>query len=323
MEIERGIIERDEIVNHKSEIKNSLVGYLFVVGAAVMWGTIGIFFTVLHNDFQLSALAIGFLRALFAALLLLLALALVKPTLLRIARRTFMLYMGFGVLGIALFYIFNTEAVFLTNVATASVLLYTGPAFVTLFARWRWREPLTARKLFALALALGGCALVAKAYDPAQLSLNGIGVLVGVGAGLAYAFFTIFAKLSSHASPWTTALYSLIFGALFLLPMQFVQLAPFSGAGIALFFQNPRAWIWRLGLCLGPTLGSYALYNAAMQRVPASNASLVATIEPVVASIAGFVIFGQVLEAPQIVGAVLIVGAALSLSMRSASDKNG
>jgi drug/metabolite transporter (DMT)-like permease len=196
-------------------------------------------------------------------------------------------------------------------------LLYTAPAFVTLFA-WRlWNEPITSRKIIAVALAFGGCALVAKAYDPTQLSLNFVGVLVGAAAGIAYALFTLFTKLSAGSpSPWTSVTYSLVFGALCLLPLQFVAVPEFSGEGITPLFQNPSAWIFLLGLCLGPTLGSYALYNAALRRVPASNASLVATIEPVVASVAGFVIFGQRLEPLQILGGVIIIFAAVLLSIK-------
>jgi DME family drug/metabolite transporter len=304
------------INDQKSRIGDSLAGYLLVAGAATMWGTIGIFFTILHNYFGLSALAIGFMRASIAAALLVTVLAIFRPMLLRASPRALALYAGFGCFGIGLFYIFNTEAVILTNVATASVLLYTAPAFVTLFAWRRWGEAITGRKMIALALALLGCALVAKAYDPAQLQLNLAGVLVGALAGFAYALFTLFAKTASPEPPWTTVAYSLIFGALFLLPLQFIPLPGLSGEGVMALFQNRAAWIFMLGLCLGPTLGSYALYNAAMRRVPASNASLVATIEPVVASFAGFFVFGQVLEPLQIVGAVMIVGAAVLLTAR-------
>ncbi len=311
----RGGLE-SEIINHKSEFRNSLLGYLFVVGAAAMWGTIGIFFTILRDEYHLSAIAIGFLRATVAGFILICALAMFKPALLRVPRRALLTYVGFGFFGIATFYLFNIQAVFLTNVATASVLLYTAPVFVTLFARWRWHEAITRRKLLALALATLGVAFVARAYDPAQLQLNLIGVLVSAGAGFAYALFTIFSKLSSGQSPWTTAAYSLLFGGLFLLPLQLVYVPELSGQGLAPLLENRAVWLVLLGLCLGPTLGSYALYNAAMRRVPASNASLVATIEPVVASIAGFVIFGQVLEPLQVVGAALILLAAVSLTIR-------
>lgn len=293
-----------------------IIGYLLVVGAAAMWGTIGIFFTSLHDNFGLSALSISFMRAAVAGAIIVSALAVFRPALLRVSRRALLIYAGFGAFGIALFYIFNTEAVILTNVATASVLLYTAPAFVTLFAWKLWKESVTGRKILALVLAFIGCALVARAYNPAQLQINFAGVLIGAMAGLAYAMFTVFAKSSSGEPMWTTVAYSLVFGAVFLLPLQFVQVPGVSGEGVRALFWNGRAWLFLLGLCLGPTLGSYMLYNTAMKRVPASNASLVATIEPIVATIAGFAVFGQVLEPLQYLGAILIVGAAVSLTYR-------
>jgi drug/metabolite transporter, DME family len=301
-------------------IRGSVTGYLWVIGAAVMWGTLGIFFTVLHEQYHLSSLAISFSRAGLSALLLVSVLVTLKPTLLRVSSRTLLLYAGFGLFGIALFYLAYIDAVLLTNVATASVLLYTAPAFVTLLANSLWRERFTRQKLFALGLASTGVLLVAKAYDPAQLQVNAVGILVGAFAGFTYALFTIFGKSSAAQSPYTTTAYSFVFGALFLLPLQFMTLPALSGEGIAPLFQNPAAWPWVLGLCLGPTLGSCALYNAALRRIPASNASVVATVEPMVASLAGFMAFGQVLAPPQILGELLILGAALSLSLASASD---
>src|SRR5581483_12184791 len=104
-----------------------------------------------------------------AALILIIALALRKRDALRVSRELLVTYILFGLFGVAFFYLLNIEAVILTNVATASVLLYTAPIFVTLFA-WRlWSEPLTPRKIIAVVAAFIGCALVARAYDPDTL----------------------------------------------------------------------------------------------------------------------------------------------------------
>lgn len=305
------------IPNQKSPIKNPSSGYGYILGAAAMWGTIGIFFTVLHFTYGMSALSIGFLRAAIAALILVLGLVSFKRDALKVSRELLGTYALFGLFGIAFFYVLNAEAVILTNVATASVLLYTAPIFVTLFA-WRlWKEPLTARKIIAVAVAFAGCALVARAYDPGALQLNGIGVLVGVASGFTYALFTIYSKyLSTRASPWTTVTYSLVFGALFLLPLQFVDIPGIGAPGYSVLAGEPWAWVALLLLCLGPTLGSYALFNAGLRTVPASVASVIAMIEPIVAAIAGYIFFRQVLEPLQIVGAFLIIGAALSLTLQ-------
>src|SRR5581483_4738169 len=244
--------------------------------------------------------------------------ALRKRDALRVSRELLVTYILFGLFGVAFFYILNIEAVILTNVATASVLLYTAPVFVTLFA-WRWwGEPLTARKILAVIAAFIGCALVARAYDPGALQLNGFGVLVAASAGLAYALFTVFTKyLSTRASPWTTVTYSLVFGTICLLPLQWINIPGIGAPGYQVLFEQPLAWLALLGLCLGPTLGSYAFYNLGLQTVPASVASVIATIEPIVAAVGGFVFFGQTLEALQIVGAAIIIAAALSLTLQS------
>jgi drug/metabolite transporter (DMT)-like permease len=296
--------------------QSPLAGYLLILGAASMWGTIGIFFTILHFTFGLSAITIGFLRAYFAALFLVIGLAFWRRDALRLSRELLPLYALFGLFGIAFFYVLNTQAVILTNVATASVLLYTAPVFVALFA-WRlWREPLTPRKVTAVLAAFVGCALVARVYDPGALELNGTGVFVAAASGLAYALFTIFSKyLSLRASPLTTVTYALVFGSLFLIPFQFVEIPGIGAPGYEALLSEPGAWLALLGLCLGPTLGSYALFNAGLATTPAGVASVIATIEPLVAGIAGWLIFQQQLELLQIVGGVIILTAALALTV--------
>ncbi|MGB8646615.1 MAG: DMT family transporter [Anaerolineae bacterium] len=289
-------------------------GYLFIIGAAILWGSMGLFFTVLHDSYQLSALNIAFLRAAVPAVTLLVVLGVWRRSLLRISRESLIRYLAFGLIGIALFYILAIEGVILTNVATASVLLYTAPAFVTLFA-WRlWREPITARKLLALIGAFVGCAFVAGAYDPSQLSVNWFGVLIATLAGFGYAVFTVFSKASTGQSPWTTITYSLVFGALFLLPLQFIAIPGLGGRGLTTLVSEPSSWLYVLGLGLGPTLGSYLLFNTGLQRVPASNASVVATIEPVVAGVLGFLLLNQTMAWPQVAGAGMVVGAAVWLT---------
>src|SRR4051794_28316280 len=95
------------------EIKHPLSGYAYIIGAASMWGTIGIFFTVLHFTYGMSALAIGFLRAGLAALALVIGLAIWKRDALKLTRELAVIYALFGLFGIGFFYVLNTQAVIL------------------------------------------------------------------------------------------------------------------------------------------------------------------------------------------------------------------
>lgn len=283
-------------------------GYLLVALAAALWGTLGLFFRVLHDQFGLSSVTIAFLRAGVAAVLLGSVMLLTRREMLRISRRALAFYVIYGLTGIAAFYILYAQAVIATSVTTGVVLLYTAPAFVSVIA-WRvWGEPMTARKLGALVIAFVGCALVARAYDPAELRLNVAGIIIGLGAGFTYALYTVLSKfvLARHSN-WTALTYALVFGGLFLTPLQ----TPDALAPLAL---QPVAWLVVLALALGPTLGSLTFYNLGLKLVPASNASLIAMLEPVVASALAFVVLGERMELLQWIGGGMVLGGALWLA---------
>jgi drug/metabolite transporter, DME family len=285
-------------------------GYVLVALAACLWGTLGLFFRVLHDVYQLSSLTIAFWRASVAAGLVLIALAVARRDLLKIPWRMIGFYALYGLLGIAAFYYLYAQAVVQTSVTTGVVLLYTAPAFVTLIA-WRvWGEPMTRRKIGALVLAFVGCALVARAYDPTQLRLNAVGLVLGLGAGFTYALYTVLSKfiLARH-SQWTALTFALLFGTLFLAPLQFQETTtPLAMPWVV--------WVLILGLAIGPTLGSLTLYSAALKLVPASNASLVAMIEPVVGSGLAFLFLGERIELLQLIGGAMVIGGAVLVNSR-------
>lgn len=285
-------------------------GYVFVIIAAVLWSTIGLLVRGLYQQYGLSALTIAFLRAGVGALLTLGMLVFVRREWLRVARHDWMFFVAYGALGISAFYWLYAQAIIQTGVTMAVVLLYTAPAFVTLIA-WRvWGETLDGHKSVALLLAFSGCALVARAYDPTQLSVNGVGILLGLGAGFTYALFTLFGKAVVQTySPFTALTYQLLFGALFLLPFQRAE-------ELHLLVQHPSAWLYLLGLVLGPTLGAIGFFTTGLRYVPASNASILATIEPVIASILAFLLLEERLEWLQMLGGGMVLGGALVLSRR-------
>lgn len=289
-------------------MRGSVRGYLFVAAAASLWGSLGLFFRILHDDYMLSALAIAFLRAVLALTILAGFLLFRHPERLRVSFRALPFFAVYGFCGVTAFYFSYTQAVIQTSVTTAVVLLYTAPAFVTLMARHFWGERIGLRKLSSLVLAFAGCALVARIYDPAQVSLNLLGLAVGLSAGFTYALYTVFSKFALERFTSLTALmYMLLFGALFLVPFQSLD-------GFVPLVSSPGVWLVLLFLAVGPTLGSLALYNAGLQRVPASNASVLATIEPVVASLLAFSFLGERLEFLQVVGGAMVIAGAVTQS---------
>ncbi|HID87703.1 MAG TPA: EamA family transporter [Anaerolineae bacterium] len=291
-----------------STSKSTWHGYPLVVGAALLWGTLGILFKHIIGTYGLSPLTLAFFRAALAFLGLLAGLGLFHRSLLRLDRRNIPFFALFGLVSVAGLYLCYAYAVHLTTVATAVVLLYTAPAFVTLIAWRAWGEPLTRRKGVSLLLTFVGCVLVARAYDPDQLRLNLPGLIFGLGSGLTYALYTVFGRqaLRMH-SPWTAVTYALGFGAAFLLPFQSPQALRFA-------LQTPSLWWLLAAVALGPTVGAYILYTTGLRHVQASAASIVATLEPVTAVALSFLLLGERFAPPQALGGLMIIAGVVLLS---------
>jgi DME family drug/metabolite transporter len=281
-------------------------GYLLVLVAATMWASIGVFYKFLINDHGLQPLAAAALRGTAGGLILLLALMLLRADL-RVPRRQWPLFIAYGVFGVALFFICYVNAINLTGVAMAAVLMYTSPAWVAAIS-WRWMgERLGRRGLAALLLAIAGAALVAQVYDPARLRLNGLGVLLGLAAGLTYGLYSVFNKaLVRHSRPWVVQVYGLLLGALVLLPLT----AP---AELAKGWATTEALWLVIGMGILPTLLASLAFAFGVQWVPVSVAAIVATFEPVVATLFGYLFFGERLDPLQWLGTACIVSAVLLL----------
>jgi len=285
-----------------------LRGYTFVLVAATLWATLGIIFKALIGDYGLSRITIAFFRASLSAVVLFAALALRRPSLLRIAVRDVLFFAAFGLFGIAAFYIVYITAIDLAGMSVAAVLLYTAPAWVALISAVFLGERLTPVKLVAVTLAMAGCALVARVYDVRGLQLNWLGIVAGLGAGLTYALYSVFNKIGLHRHDgWTVLAYGLLAGSVFLAPLQ-------SPQWLVTALRQPGAVVWLLVLALGPTLGAGLSFNAGLRYVPVSSASIVATLEPVIASLLAFTFLHERLDPAQLVGGGLILAAVIFLT---------
>jgi DME family drug/metabolite transporter len=257
-------------------------------------------------------LAVAGLRAGLGGIILLAGLLALRRSWLRVNRRALRVALLYGVFGIALFYAAYINAILAVGVAVAAVLLYTAPAWVALLA-WRFLgEQFTRTHLAALLLTLAGSALVAQIFQPGLLRVNALGIMWGLLSGLTYGLWSVFNKVGvRHTNPWTLQCYGMLAGSAVLL---FVQpLAPLAGA-----LQSPATVVWLLALALGPTVGASVAYAAGVRTVPVSVASLIATLEPVLAALLAYLVLGETLGASQIAGGALILLAVWLLRPRAA-----
>jgi drug/metabolite transporter, DME family len=280
--------------------------------AAVSWGTTGPVTAVLVATADATALVIGAVRMLVAAVLLaVLARWLVGS--LRIAPADRRRCVGLG-LCLAAFQATYFSAVTLIGVATAALIAICGaPLLIAALAAVMLGERVTARVAGALALGIAGTALlIVGPRTAADVSARfGAGALLALGAGLSYALYVVLAKATlARTAPLPLAAASFGVGALVLAPM---LATPGVGHQLAL------GWPWLLYLGAVTTAGAYAIYTLGLRHVSASSAGVVALLEPLTATLLGVVFFGERLGAAGVLGAILLFAALGLLGARSAA----
>ena len=292
-----------------------VLGAALVIGAASLWGSLGLFGRLAFAH-GVSPVELASVRAAIAFLGVL-PLAFWRPGILRVRRTDLPLLIAYGAVSVGLFYYVYMEAVDRVPLAVAAALLYTAPAWVVALA-WslRW-EPVRPKRLIPLAMVLAGAFLVTGAWRwltraeglVGAGSIGWVGAAFGLASGIAYALYTVLGKrVRSRYSVPTTILYAYGIGAAVLA----LGAPPWT-----LFTEHPEATGILLMMGLGPTLLAALLFYTGLHHIDASAASMLATIEPVVAALLGLAWLGEGLPAATIVGTALILGAALLLRPRA------
>ncbi len=284
-------------------------GSLMALTAAVVWGTLGVFAKAIYR-YDVDPLVLVTMRAGIAFVTLFVIMLFRSPGLLKVERRDIIDFVYVGVVGIALEYWVYFETLKRTSSSVASILLYTAPVFVTAGAVAFFGELITRRGLAALGVVLMGGFLVAGGLEARVLAQDPAGVLFGLASAVTYASYTLLSKrtLSKYGS-WTTVFYAFGFGAGLLALMSGPKLAQLATVPV-------KGWVLMLGLALGPTLLSYGLYVKSLEHMEASRATVICMMEPVTASVLGFLLLGERLAGWQLVGALLVLGGVGVLNAR-------
>ena len=269
-----------------TEMKKSPRGaYASILAAAALWGIIGVWNRNLMAA-GLSPTGIVVVRN-FGGMLLLLAVFAVKDRgVFRVRREHLKYFFGTGIISVVLFTSCYFSCQKICSLAGASILLYSAPSFVVILSAMLWKEPVTKKKLLALALTLVGCACVCGVFD-GGLTVTFTGILLGLWAGFFYALYSVFGRYAlAHYSSMTVTVWTFIFAG----PASLVMLRP---AEMRAVFTAPSVWLLAAGLVVFSTVAPYILYTRGLARVESGKASIMGSLEPVVAALAGVLIFGE------------------------------
>lgn len=293
------------------EDKKSMIGPVLILLAGCFWGSMGIFVRRL-GTYGFNSIQIVTIRVTLAALIFCIILLAKDSSGFRISVRDLPLFLGLGIGSILFFTVCYFTAITMMSLSTAAILLYTSPIWIMLMSVIFFHEKLTGRKLLALALAFTGCVLV-SGISGEGMTLAGL--LVGLGSGIGYGLYSILGTVALRRyTPYTVTAYTFVFAAagslLICHPAQ--MLSRFAAAGdlsSLLLFCCLTALVTAVIPFLAYTLG--------LRTVEASRAGILATIEPLVATLVGIIFFSESLTLFSGLGIILILSAVILLNRKS------
>lgn len=264
--------------------------YALVLLAAALWALLGVWATELL-DAGLAPVEIGFWRAAIGGACFVVHAAVGRH---RPARRELPVQAALGVVGVALFYVALATAIENGGVGLSWVLLYTAPAFV-LVVGWCTGVAVRLRPVVLLAVTLAGIALVAGSGGGGRVAA---GVAWGLLSGATYATHYLVQRTGRAGDEVARYAVAMVVGALVLLP--FVDWAGKDG----------RTWLLLLAIGTVSTYAPFLALSRALQRADPARASLVASVEPVLATSLAVVVYDESLRPLRIVGGALVLAAA-------------
>ncbi len=285
--------------------------YLSIILGASFWGLISIFVQGLYS-FGFNSIDIVTLRVTTAAVLMLIYVLLTDKSVFKIKLKDIPYFIGTGVLSIVFFSWCYFSAIKIIPVSVAVVLLYTAPAFVAILSRIIFKELLTKKKLIALALTFAGIILIVG-WPKADGKVSFLGLLLGLGSGFGYSLYSIFGKaaLSKYRSQTITT-YSFIFASIFIFPLSKLWTKSH-------LFNDTIVWLYIIGLGLIPTVLAYIFYTIGLSKIESSKASITATVEPLVATGVGVILYNEVLSVKHLVGMLLVISAIILINKKKKS----
>lgn len=222
---------------------------------------------------------------------------------------------AYGVFGFALVQWLYFVAIDRLPIGIGLLFEFTAVVLIALWARFVWHEPVRSRVWPALALVLGGLGLVAQVWEGA--TLDTVGIVAGLAAACSLALFYLQGeRLVGERTPLSVVCLGLLFASLFWAVVQPWWSFPVDSLSVTVDLPGTvlgTVPVWSLALytiALG-TIAPFVLSLGALQHLPATTVGILATFEPVAASVVAWAWLGESLLLVQVVGGLVVIAGIL------------
>lgn len=293
-------------MNMKSHAAERWQGVLWIVLSAAGFGAMAIFAKIAYRE-EVSLTSMLFLRFTIAGLLLA---AWGTWQGMRWPRGKDLLWVaamgGLGYVGQAFCYF---SALKYASAGLVGLLLYLYPALVTVMSALLYRRRIGAARGWAIAAALAGTALTVGG----DLQSQPLGIMLGVGAALIYSIYIL---AGEGVMPRVGALPAATV-------VMLAAAVVYGGAATAEGLAVPRsieAWLAVLAIAIFSTLLAILGFFKGLEKLGASDASTLSTLEPLVTIGLALLVLGETITGVQMWGGVLILAAVIYLARHGAKE---
>lgn len=299
-------------------MKHKANGTLLIILAGIFWGSMGIFVRGLADLAGFTSIQIVSLRLTVAAVTFTLILLRKDIKGFRIALKDIPLFLGLGLGSVLFFAACYFTAIQMMTLSIAAILLYTSPIWVMLMSLLFFHESMTKNKLLALIISFIGCVLV-SGIGSGEGNVTVMGILIGLGSGVGYGLYSILGTIALRRySTYTVTTYTFIIaatGSVFLCSL------PDLLHKVTACSDKPYLFLLIILTGLVTAVIPFLCYTLGLEQVEASRAAILATIEPMVATLIGIVVFHEYMTLMSVIGVVCIIAAIVLLNLRLSQSK--
>ena len=278
--------------------REKLKSYFMLIGAMLIFGSIGLF----RRNLDISSGVIAFARGFLGGIFLLLFSAVNPKKQFRMPSKKNICYFGISGAIMGLNWIFLFEAYTYTTVATATMCYYMMPTIVILLSPIIFKNKLSLHKLICAIVGLIGIGLISGFGSNIVINLNTFkGILYGLSAAVLYASVVILNKHINTDDLLGRTTIQLFSAGIVLLPYLIL-----SGQIQDLSYV-PSDLLLLLIMGIIHTGVAYLLYFASIHYLDANSIAILSYIDPVFALFISVFIMEEPITRLGVLGTVLII----------------
>ncbi len=269
--------------------RTTWIGAIVLIGCAALWSLAGPLIKLL-DEAGVPGITIACYRSLFGGIVFL-------PLGLRRCKTLRNAAIGWPIGSVLVFTLMTACFVIATTqtaAANAIVLQYTSPIWVFLLSPLLLRERLRRSEGLVLALAMAGVVIIFLGHPTSDAPA----LSVALASGLGYGSLTVALRGLRRVAPSTVVVLNFIGSGLLLVPAVAIW---------GVFFLNGYQFVLMLVLSIIQMALPYLLFSWALQYVEAHRAALIVLLEPVLNPLWTYLIVGEPVPDPTLVGGPLIL----------------